>query len=279
MNNRRFSEANPPREDRIRFYWETLRAWLPRGAASVLVVGAEQNDADVFQGLGYHDVTLLNLGRGLDELPAGWRFIVGNGHALPFTDNAFDFVVTHATLHHCRSPHQALLEMYRVARVGVIFIEARDSMLMRCMEWSGMTQSFEVTAVHYNDGRKGGVDDTAIPNYVYRWTEREVQKTISSYAPHARHAYAFRYGMALPQTPDVLRGGGVRRYLLAALRLVGIPMLRLFRRQQNLFAAFVRKPHGADSLQPWIVLGRDGKPDFDVAWAQKRYVAVPAHDR
>jgi hypothetical protein len=85
--------------------------------------------------------------------------------------------------------------------------------------------------------------------------------------------------MALPQTPDVLRGGGIRRYLLAALRLVGIPMLRLFRRQQNLFAAFVRKPHGADSLQPWIVLGRNGKPDFDVAWAQKRYVAVPAHDR
>lgn len=276
--NRHFTEAGPPREDRIRFYWETLRAWLPRRDARILVVGAEQNDADVFRGLGFQDVTLLNLGQAVADLPDGWRFVVGNGHALPFDDDAFDFVVTHATLHHCRAPHRALLEMYRVAREGVVFIEARDSLLMRCMERFGMTQSFEVTAVHYNHGRKGGVDDTSIPNYVYRWTEREVQKTIASYAPHARHEYAFRYGTALPQTPDVLRGGGLRRSVLSALRLVGIPVLKLFRRQQNLFAAFVRKRGGGTTLQPWIAVGPDGKPDFNAAWAEKRFMAAPRHD-
>jgi hypothetical protein len=32
----------------------------------------------------------------------------------------------------------------------------------------------------------GGVKNTPIPNYVYLWTEREVTKTISSFAPPIR---------------------------------------------------------------------------------------------
>jgi len=265
---------SPVVDDRIDFYRRTISVWLPDRHASVLVVGAEGNDIDVFRDLGYTDVMLLNLERRGPDLPEGWRFTTGNGHDLPFPDAAFDAVVTHATLHHCRSPHRALLEMYRVARRTVIFIEARDSLLMRWAERLGLTQSYEVTAVFYNGGTRGGVDDTGVPNYVYRWTEREVEKTIATAAPHLRHGIDYRYGLALPQTPKVMRHAPLRAALISGLRLVAVPLGRILRRQQNLFAARIRKPDADAGLQPWLTTDAHGEPTFDQSWGQSRFLAA-----
>lgn len=261
-------------DDRIDFYHQTISAWLPDRDARVLVVGAEENDIDVFRDLGFTAVTLLNLDRRNPDLPAGWLFTTGNGHELPFPDADFDAVVTHATLHHCRSPHRALLEMYRVSKRTVIFIEARDSLLMRLAERLGITQSYEATAVFYNGGIRGGVDDTSVPNYVYRWTEREVEKTIATFAPHLRHTFDYRYGLALPQTPKVIRHVPVRAALIGALRLLAAPLGMLLSRQRNLFAARIRKPEGESSLQPWLTVNADGELMFDQAWGQSRFIAA-----
>ena len=154
--------------DRIDFYERVVATWLPDPAASVLIVGPEANDQGVFESRGFGNVTLFNLGNAPPSLPSGWKYVRGSGDHLPFPDDSFDVVITHATLHHCRSPHAVLLEMYRTARRMAVFIEARDSLLMRAVEWLGVTQVYETSAVHFNDGIRGGADDSAFPNFIYR---------------------------------------------------------------------------------------------------------------
>jgi ubiquinone/menaquinone biosynthesis C-methylase UbiE len=43
---------------------------------------------------------------------------------LPYNDNAFEYVITHASIHHCSKSHAAILEMLRVTKFGEIFIES-----------------------------------------------------------------------------------------------------------------------------------------------------------
>jgi SAM-dependent methyltransferase len=258
-------------DDRIAFYAATIAEWLPQRDQSVLVVGAEQNDVDVFEELGFSRVTLLNLGDKPSALGPGWSFVQGDGHSLPFADASFDAVVAHATLHHCRRPHAVVLEMYRVARRCVVFIEARDSFLMRIAERFGLTQSYEVTAVHYNAGCRGGVDDTAVPNYIYRWTERDLEKTIATFAPHVQHRFRYRYGVAMPQTPAALRRATVRALVVSALRIIVRPLSAILRRQGNLFGARIDKPEEAAGLQPWLTIDGNGEIGLDRKWADSRF--------
>lgn len=99
---------------------------------------------------------------------------------LTYANGSFDVAVVHAGLHHCYSPHRALLEMYRVSRKQAIAFESRDSFLMRTAVRLGLTLDCEIDAIV---GDKGGVAETGVPNFVYRWTEREVEKVIASFDP------------------------------------------------------------------------------------------------
>jgi hypothetical protein len=71
--------------------------------------------------------------------------------------------------------------MYRVARKTAIAFESRDSLLMRIAVKLGFTMDYETDCVT-PDG-KGGVAESGIPNFVYRWTEREVWKAIATFDP------------------------------------------------------------------------------------------------
>ncbi len=256
--------------DRIDFYRRVVTTWIPDPSVSVLVVGGEGNDQDVFREKGFAAVTLLNLGSGPESLPAGWRYVRAAGDRLPFPDASFDVVIAHATLHHCRSPHAVLLEMYRVARSRVVFVEARDSGLMRLVERLGVTQVYETSAVHFNEGVRGGVDDTAIPNFIYRWTEREVEKTIRTCAPHHEPAFQYLYGLALPQTPRASKNRTISRLLVDAASPLVRLAVRLFPRQQNLFAACICKPPDG-RLKPWLRQADDGTIKFDRAWGERHF--------
>ena len=240
--------------ERAGFYGRTLRRLLEEGVAdaamSVLVVAGGELDREVLRAAGFHDVTLTNIADGVDA------------EDLPFDDGSFDLAVVSAGLHHCRSPHRALLELYRVARRTAVALEARDSLLLRLATRIGALEEYELTAVAANEFRGGGVRDTAVPNYVYRWTEREVEKTIASHAPHARHRILFFHELEVPFSVLELSGGRMRR---AAAR-IALPALRLLAKiapsQANLFAFAVVKPDLPRDLQPWLQLGPEGpEPD------------------
>jgi SAM-dependent methyltransferase len=235
--------------ERIGFYERVLRQLVAEGLVRrdwhVLVVAGGPVDRAAFAACGFTDVTFTNLSGDGDERQ--------DAEALSYDDDAFDFAVISAGLHHCASPHRALLELYRVARHGVLALEARDSALMRFAQRLGVVDEYELTAVADNDFEGGGVRNSPVPNYVYRWTEREVEKTIASAAPQRQHTFVWFRELELPVSVLELGGKGKWRFAAAPLQLV----TRVFPRQANLFAFAVFR----EQLQPWM---RDAStPDVD----------------
>jgi SAM-dependent methyltransferase len=240
--------------ERIGFYERVLRELLEQGLVQrdwrVLVVAGGEIDRVAFAANGFTDVTVTNLSGDEDE--------VQDAEQLTYEDASFDFAVISAGLHHCASPHRALLELYRVAWRGLLALEARDSTLMRLAQRIGVVDEFELTAVADNAFASGGVRNTAVPNFVYRWTEREVEKTIASAAPQRRHRFVWFRELELPGSVLELGGKARWRSAEAPLRLV----TKLFPKQANLFAFAVFR----EGLQPWM---RDDAT-LDVAEVERR---------
>jgi len=227
--------------ERLGFYERVLRSLLDRGLVQrdwrVLVAAGGAVDRDAFAAAGFTDVTITNVSPGPGEERQ-------DAESLTYDDDSFDLAVISAGLHHCASPHRALLELYRVARRGVLALEARDSALMRLAQRAGVVDEYELTAVADNTFASGGVRNSQIPNFVYRWTEREVEKTIASAHPERRHRFVYFRELELPVSVLELGGRGHWRHAAAPLRLV----TRVFPRQANLFAFAVLRR----DLQPWM---------------------------
>ena len=141
---------------RSSFYKQTIGKWIKNKGDQILVVSGGHNDSEVFKDLGFDNVTIANLDermKGNEFQPFEWSY--QNAGNLSFEDNSFEFVIVHAGLHHCYSPHRALLEMYRVATRGIIILESRDSFVMKIISYLGFTQKYEHAAVFYNSCKYG----------------------------------------------------------------------------------------------------------------------------
>jgi SAM-dependent methyltransferase len=254
------------------FFSGTLQRLLKDGwwglDSSVLVVCGERYDRDVFHELGFRNVTISNLDSRItgDEF-APYPWSMQDAEDLRFEDDTFDFVVVHQGLHHCHSPHRGLLEMYRVARRGVLAFEPRDTRLVQLGVWLGFGQEYEVAAVAANEMQFGGVGNSPIPNFVYRWTEREIEKTISTFAPEGRAG--FRYFSALRVPKERMRSMK-NRFVAGCLRSL-LPVVRvfaaLFPKQSNCFAFAITK---VEELHPWMV----DDATVDGEWVRGQYAVV-----
>ena len=255
--------------ERSSFYRRVLEQLLDDGLIrrdmSVLVVAGGSADRDAFHELGFEDVTISNVDEAVAAeslAPYSWSY--QDAESLDYADGSFDLTVVSAGLHHCRSPHRALLELYRVARVAALALESRDSSLMRLAVRLGAVDEYELAAVAAHGLRSGGVANTSTPNYVYRWSEREVEKTVASFAPHARHRIRFFREFELPEAlVEVDRGARASLLRLAGPVVSGVT--RVLPRQANLFAFAIEKPRLPADLQPWMRVD-DGelRPDPDV---------------
>ena len=257
------------------FYLQTLRDLLETGLIStsyrVLVTCGGTMDQQALAITGFRDVVISNLDtrlKGDEFAPFKWSY--QDAERLEFPDNHFELVVAHSGLHHCRSPHRALLEMYRVASKGVLVFEPRDGVLVRCGVRLGLGQEYEVAAVVANDGAYGGVENSAVPNYVYRWTPRDVEKTIQSYAPHARHTFRYFYALRAPGSATGMRRGSWRLPLTRALNFGLARLARFFPAFANNMAFFVGKPALPDDLQPWL-RESDGSLRLDGKYAAEHF--------
>ena len=237
------------------FYERTLRRLIDEGCldpgAPTLVVAGGATDREALLAAGFTNVTISNLDERMtgDEFaPFKWRFL--DGEDLAVGEGEFDQIIEHMGLHHCGSPHRALLEMYRCAGKAVLAFENRDSFSLRLAKRLGFVAEFEHEAVAGNDYRFGGYRNTAIPNAVYRWTEREVAKAISSYDPAHVVPIRYFYGLRLPLQRVAMMRNPVLRLLfrasLAPFRLVA----RIMPRQMNEFGWYIDK--SARKLQPWM---------------------------
>ena len=258
---------------RDQFYLNIVNNRISNKDASILVCGGGSLDKEIFIKLGFTNVTVSNLDTraSVDEF-APYKWDYQDAQSLSYDDDSFDYVVIHAAIHHASMPHKVLLEMYRVSKLGFLAFEARDSFLMKIVTKLNLTQEYEHAAVFYNDCLYGGVNNTEIPNYVYRWTEREIEKTIQSFAPTCKHTFLYDYGSAYPCTPQLELKNGLKVAILAFMKPFYLIFSKIFYKQQNQFAFYVSKPLDNSELFPWLLRdSTSGSIKFNKEWASNRY--------
>jgi hypothetical protein len=153
--------------------------------------------------------------------------------------------------------------MLRVSRRHTIFLEPNDSAAMSALIRMGFSFPYEITAVVAHGCTSAGLRDSAVPNYIYRWSENEVSKTASSFMaeyeftvrayPHWDFNVDERGLMRRKQTKLRLFTSVIgARNFLTLLRLSQRVLNRLpfLRKQGNKFFCHIEKD---SQLKPWLV--------------------------
>jgi len=239
----------------LSFYLETVRSLVAEGlldpAAPTLVVAGGKTDRQTMLDAGFSDVTISNLDSrmtGNEFAPYKWLFL--DAENLDVEAGRFDQIIEHMGLHHCGSPHRGMLEMYRCASKAVLIFENRDSLAMRIAVRLGFVPVYEYDAVACNDYQYGGYRNTAIPNAVYRWTEREIEKAMRSFDPAHKVPIRFFYGLRLPHNrSETIANPALRLLFKMSLKPFSL-LAKVFPSQMNEFGFFLAK--GQRQYQPWV---------------------------
>lgn len=244
---------------------------------NVLIVGGSYRDAHSLYRVGFRRMTLSNVEPLVDAesepMPdAEITLLYADLEKLPVPDGSYDLVLAHEVLHHCRSPHAALVEMLRASRRQVIVMEPNDSAVMRWLTRLRLSASYELPAVIHNDYKKGGVNNTDIPNFIYRWDRRTIYQTVAACLPELEFALYLRRYWDFNVTPEELERRRETR-IGAITGIVGpqvfMALLHGFQAtanslpwiagQGNKFFACITK---RDEPKPWIA-SRDGTFEFN----------------
>lgn len=238
---------------------------------TILIVAGGEVDKKIFLEGGFQNIIISNLDTRLhaDKFhPFTWSF--QNAENLTYDDESFDFCIIHQGIHHCQIPAKALTELYRVAKKGVVMFEPYDNLLTKTGLKLGIGQEYETAAVFNNDLKYGGMNNTEIPNYIYRWRKNEIYKTIKTYNPAYNHKFIFVHDLEIPWEQLKLRK--TKTYYYAAI--LAIPFIKLtmflFPSQGNIFAAIILKPNKEKDLMPWLML-EEGSIVSHRKWFTKKY--------
>jgi SAM-dependent methyltransferase len=227
-------------------------------------------DAEILRRCGFERVALSNI-EGLAGGPETIQALDAEDIRLP--DNAYDIVVVHEVIHHCRCPHLALCEMLRVAKDYVVMMEPNDSWFMRGLGRMGFSFPFEIFAVVDNDYICGGVRNSQIPNFIYRWNAHDVYRTVASFlaertfAVHAHPYWDFNaderdLGYRKQTRISLITGVMGTRNFIRLLHFAQAILNRvpIFSRQGNKFFCCIEK---RAQLRPWLVRDGAGNIIFD----------------
>jgi len=219
---------------------------------AVLVLGGGEDDRDILSACGFENIVLSDLCSAELSLDA---------ESIALEDDSYPIVFAHAVLHHCRSPHKAVGEMVRVSQKHVFFVEPNDSWTLAMLVRLGLSFPYEIAAVADHGYSSGGMRNGPIPNYIYRWTRREVSKCVAAYQPERQCSiqtypywdfYATADELLLRRESHVASlasAVGAKRLLLLLHGLQSIlNAIPFLRRQGNKFFCAISK----QDLQPWI---------------------------
>ncbi|MBD1169055.1 hypothetical protein IDH01_01085 [Pelagibacterales bacterium SAG-MED08] len=222
--------------DRKQFYKKQVLKFISNKDSQILVLGAGTLDQNIFNEIGYKNVTFSNIENSNEK---GLNFY-NNIHNIKINSNTYDYCVAHACIHHSSKPHLAILELYRVCSKGALIIEANDSLISRLACKFNFSEEYEISAVKKNK-TKGGVDNTNIPNYVYRWTEREIIKLLNSYRPDLKHRIFFDYGHHIKFIKSRI------------IKFLFDIFFFIFKKQKNLLAIYIKKNNENLEYNDWIL--------------------------
>lgn len=230
-----------------------LESGVIRPDDSVLVQFAGTFDEMVCKEVGLTNVSFVNIAPDSPSSEIGGAAF--DAHEMPQASGSYDHVMGHSGLHHCSRPHEALHEMYRIARKTVLFVENQDSAFMRAAGKVGVVGWYELAAVIADGYDTGGVDGTGVPNFVYRWTRRELVKAVAAFDPAYDVPVEFhtewnlgtgRVASAVLQRKLHLSDESATRVFNQGQRVLN----RVASRQGNIFAATIRKDLA--ELHPWM---------------------------
>lgn len=241
------------------FFQKVLLSLLGRNLVetddSILVICGGDADFENLRAAGFTDVTISNLDERMLEdngacyAPYSWRF--ENAETLQVKDESYDVVLVHSGLHHLRCPLKGVTEMYRVARKGIIGFEPNLNVFTKLGAYFGFGQRWEHAAVFFNSMRWGGVENTDIPNYVYRFRPDDIRQTVNTFNPVADHRCRFWYATRFPD-----RLLSVRNPLVRLPARFGAPIFELAGRWipalANNMAFWAQKPQIPCELLPWL---------------------------
>jgi SAM-dependent methyltransferase len=229
--------------NRWHFYKKNFLNYINK-KSNFLLISASMHEVKILKDLGYlnfsityHDEDEKNLflDYGFKENINLFKSDLRN---LTFKDKSFEYAITNATIHHIDLPHKAITELYRVAIRGVLIIESNDSFTMRLATKLKLAEEFEVSSIN-EDKNSGGLLDTAIPNYVYRWTEKEILKLLKSFDPKNINFINFDYASDLTNFKN--RDSYIENILLKTLIIAGKVFFFFFKKQQNCMSIFIDK--------------------------------------
>ena len=225
---------------RFEFYQNQILKFLNRDK-SILVLGASSDEANLFHKLQFKKITLSNIN--LSQLKGGKKYNfkkvkIDFRNLYKIKNNSYDYVVVHASIHHTSKPHNILLEMYRIAKLGVLIVESNDSFIMRLAVKLNFSEDFEKSALNYKT-YVGGVDGSHVPNYVYRWTEREIKKLFYSYQPDKKINVIFNYQNNIYN--ENLSDSFLKKIIIVISYVFLKIIFILFPKQQNLMSIYIDK--------------------------------------
>lgn len=210
------------------FLEKMLHKYIPKNS-NLIVFGGGQMENEILTKNNYKNITFLNIGE-QDLKGVNYKIILSPMQNTNLNDKVYDYALVNASIHHSSRPHDCILEMYRIAKKGLLIIEGNDSFLIKVACKFGYSEEFERSAIKNNSG---GVDNTNIPNFIYRWTEREIYKLICSFKPNINHKIFFEYENDIT---NIFKNNNLFKYLINIVLKI---YFKLFKKQQNLLGIYV----------------------------------------
>jgi SAM-dependent methyltransferase len=258
--------AMPPRKQFIRVLASAVKEFGMSLEERVLIVGGSAEDEQTLRQAGFKHIVNSNLPTDMERMAGGEsaneHHLALDAEQLELPADSFDIVFASEVLHHCSSPHRALCEMLRVSSRYVLVMEPNDSLFMNALVRMKFSFPYELSAVIDHNFQSGGLRDTHIPNFIYRWNRHEVFKTVSAYIPERNfsvRAYPYwdfrvrkedlelRKGTRLGSITSVMGAGNFISLLQTAQILLNwIPGVR---GQGNKFFCCIEK---SQTLRPWM---------------------------
>jgi SAM-dependent methyltransferase len=256
----------------LRILKQLIKEQVLESSTHILVVCGGVIDRDTLMRAGLTNCVISNLDsrqNASEFLPLEWAS--QDAEDLSYPDDEFEFCLVHEGLHHCRSPHTAIREMFRVAKRGLLIIEPVENIFTTLCVRVGIGQEYEHAAVYGNDCRFGGVRNTYIPNYVYRFSASEFRKTFLCLKPEVKLKCAFRFHLVPPWSALLLRKSTVRLISVTIMRPLLSALHRMLPRVfSNQIVTLVIKPCDSEALQPW--LRREGnRIELNNDWFAERF--------
>ena len=109
---------------------------------------------------------------------------------------------------------------------------------MRLSVKLNFSEDFEKSALNESN-YVGGVDGTNVPNYVYRWTEREIKKLFYSYQADKKINIIFNYQNNIYN--EHLSNNFMKKIIITFSYIFLKIIFFLFPKQQNLMSIYIDK--------------------------------------